>query len=166
MPYFVVEVNGSLVACAGSPDIRGLTAAVLASKRGPAQLTVSGMSTAEGQHTFMFWPSRALVQGDAISIRYVIEGQATEPADSFVEPERPVAEMLAQLRESSERVAKRVPATPIVMFTELRHRFLLDMGAGTSIEASLGDSEILQAIVNLTGLSCIVEVDSLSVQRD
>ena len=164
--YFVVKLNGNTAICAGSPDVSVLTAAVIATVRGPAQLTVSGLRSAGGENTHWFWPPHTLAQSDQIEIAYLSEGRQTEPSSTVVEPERTIQELLAELRSRSELIPTDVAKIPRFASGARSHRLSVATSAGSRVEATLGNSENLQAVVCLAQKQCKIEVDSLTVQSD
>jgi hypothetical protein len=165
MPYFTISLNGAVVACAGSPHVRVLTASIVATTYGPAQLTVSGLSAANGERTHQLWPSWHLSPQDQVVITFTEEGQTTNPVSTVVEPELPLRETLTRLRQSYEQLPK--PEAQAFSHTRAPRKHRLSVATASSItEASLGDAEQLQAEVLYAGSSCRAEVDSLTVQAD
>jgi hypothetical protein len=166
MTYFTISLNGRVVACAGSSEVRVLTASVIATAHGPAQLTVNGLSTTGGERTYQHWPSWNLSPQDQVAIVYTAEGQATAPVSTVVEPELPLSETLARLRQSYEQLPEAKAKAFSHTRAPRRARLSITTGAGSVVEATLGDAEQLQAVVCFAGSTCKAEVDSLTVQPD
>lgn len=164
MAYFTVSLNEHVIACAGSPEVSVLTATIVATARGAAQLTLNSLTTAGGEQRSEHWPLWNLSPQDQVCIAYTAAGKVTIPVSTGVEPDLPFDETLARLRQSFPQLPE--PRAKAFSHTRAPRRACLSVttDAGSGVEATLGDAELLQAVVCFVGATCNVEVHSLSVR--
>jgi hypothetical protein len=174
MPYFKVMHNGKLLANAGLSTIAVLNAYVTVGPQGPAFLGVGGMRVTKKRHEHFEWVSQSLRPGDEVSIAYVASGKSTRPISKRVHQVRDAQSIEEELRRLQAQIAEfeaRAPVEPPIQPPNCtrapRPRMLkVSTSRRQPIDAELGDEEQLQAVLNLTAGSCVLEVDATTVLDD
>jgi len=173
MPFFVIELNGQVVVCAGSAKADVLSASIIGSANGPAVLGASCRISEEDHWVHTAWKSFVLSPRDRVLISFAAEGEPTPSESSGATPKQSQEEIWAEVDRSRSELESRRPLTATTRrqaFSHTRaprsHHLVVTPPVGESVHSELGDCEQLQAVINLVGSTCKVEVDSLTVQPD
>jgi len=172
MPYFEVTHNGVFLARAGAPDISVITAHVTVTVEGGASLGIHGMRSTESKREHFNWVSQNLRPGDQVEIVYLAEGgEATPPrstsARDITNIEEELQRIQGELREFEAKASKQPAPKPRSWTRAPRPRLLkISTNQTSALDASLGDEQHLQAVLNFTSLGCVLEVDALTVLED
>jgi hypothetical protein len=171
MPYFKVAHNGKVLANAGSPRISVLIAHVIVGAQGPASLTAHGMRATKKRREHFDWISQPLRSGDHVEIAYVAKARATKPRSKSVTDisniEEELQRLQAQLGEFEARATQQA-APQLPTWTRAPRPRILRVSTSkiSTIDATLGDEEHLQAVLNFTSCGCVLEVDAMTVLDD
>lgn len=164
MPYIEVKLNNVVIACAGAEDIGVLTASVIAGSTGGVSVGVHGMRVADPKsNEHLDWVSKFLNPGDRLEFNLLSNAKPTPPTSrtSHSSDQKQILAELEKMREHfRERYPEGVPSLPRVPGPVV---LCVATSSQSRINASLGDEEQLQAVLNWTQQSCTPEVDSLTV---
>jgi len=151
-----------------------LSAHVIVNGAWPPSLVVSGMRNTKSGQQHVEWVSEHLRPGDEICIAYLGTGRASKPVCIFVTEVRDIQSVEEELRRLQTQLADfeaRAAAEPIskppTWTRAPRPRTLrVSTRKKHSIHAHLDGEEQLQAIINMTGRRCVLEVNAMTVQED